>query len=153
MAVCVHTGHAPGSVCPSSAALKHDKGFHYRCLLGVAVAQCGSFNIIISLLYVLRNTVFHIFVVALRRLCLFCCFHNITKIQKIHKTVTCPKQAWRQAYRTPTSSWLEFKLMGSSYRREEKKTYNYYIILKQTHFCHTEYCKALFFIFLQAPPS
>lgn len=44
--VCVHMSHAPGLTCLSSAAPKHDKGFHYKCLSGVLVARPGSFYII-----------------------------------------------------------------------------------------------------------
>lgn len=53
MTVCVHMSHAPGLTCLSSAAPKHDKGFHYKCLSGVLVARPGSF---FFLLYMLRKT-------------------------------------------------------------------------------------------------
>lgn len=69
--VCEHMSHAPGLTCLSSAAPKHDKGFHYKCLSGVAVARPGSFYIII-LFYCIRcekQSLLQLSLIALRGLC------------------------------------------------------------------------------------
>lgn len=118
--VCVHMGHAPGLVGLSSAAPKHDKGFHYQCLLGVLVAQCGSFNIIIFLLYLLRKNCFPHFYRSTEVFHpppqhLFYCFHNITKIQRYTKQSHVLNE---HANMHVASSLLGFNFMRTLYRRE-----------------------------------